>query len=358
MNSRERLERCFKHQETDRPGVYTRTGYPANDPTYDKLKEYMLMHSDLKIPWAGWDAKEAFEIQYSAQPYSQDYERIICNLNTPEGKLQSSYFRGLTGKPGMHETYFINNREDAEKYLSLPFPRITVEDVSTFLTAEKEVGDRGIVDVCVGTNSAGYVEELMGSENFAVMSITDRDIIHELCERRMKILLNAVKALKERNIGPFYSLLGQEYIVPPMHGVNDFYDFNVRYDKPIIDLIHNAGGYVHVHCHGSVKKVLQGFLDMEVDVMHPFEAPPMGDITAAEAKEIIGDRICMEGNIQISHMYEHTPEQIREETRKLISDAFYDHKGLIVCPTASPYIFGKGLECFEQFKAMVDTVLE
>ena len=57
-------------------------------------------------------------------------------------------------------------------------------------------------------------------------------------------------------------------------------------------------------------------------------------------------------------MYEATPEDIRQETELLIQIAFDDHKGLIVSPTASPYIRGEGENCFPQYKAMIDTVLE
>jgi hypothetical protein len=67
--------------------------------------------------------------------------------------------------------------------------------------------------------------------------------------------------------------------------------------------------------------------------------------------------MCLEGNIQIHRLYEAAPDEIREETERLIRDAFDDRKGLIVCPTASPYIRGQGEECFPQFKAMIDTVL-
>ena len=56
-------------------------------------------------------------------------------------------------------------------------------------------------------------------------------------------------------------------------------------------------------------------------------------------------------------MYEATPDEIREEIEALISDAFDDGRGLIVCPTASPYIRGEGERCFPQYKAMVETVL-
>ncbi|MDD5483481.1 MAG: uroporphyrinogen decarboxylase family protein [Kiritimatiellae bacterium] len=205
-------------------------------------------------------------------------------------------------------------------------------------------------------NPAGFVAELTGSEQFALMTISDRDILHALCERRMQNIIRLVKFLLEHKVGPFFSMLGEEYVVPPLHGPDDFNDFNARYDKPIIDLLHEAGGRIHIHSHGRIKTVFSQFVAMGTDVLHPFEPPPMGNITAAEAKEMARGKMCLEGNIQIAAMYEKKPEEIRAETEKLIRDAFDDRKGLIVCPTASPYIRGAGEKCFPQFKAMIDAV--
>ena len=41
LTRRERLRRCYFHEELDRPAVYVRTGYPGNDPTYDAIKALM-----------------------------------------------------------------------------------------------------------------------------------------------------------------------------------------------------------------------------------------------------------------------------------------------------------------------------
>jgi uroporphyrinogen-III decarboxylase len=152
-------------------------------------------------------------------------------------------------------------------------------------------------------------------------------------------------------------MAGQEQIVPPLHGPADFRDFNVRYDQPVIDLVHDAGGHMHVHCHGRVKQVLPDFVAMGVDVLHPFEGPPMGDVAPAEAKEVARGKLCLEGNIQIHRMYEASPQEVAAETAALIEAVFDDRRGLIVSPTASPYIRGMGEACFPQYKAMVDTVL-
>jgi hypothetical protein len=174
----------------------------------------------------------------------------------------------------------------------------------------------------------------------------------------MRVVMQRVKFLLGKGIGPFFSMSGEEYIVPPLHGPKDFRDFNTRYDKPIIDLVHEAGGRMHIHSHGSIKSVLADFVGMGVDVLHPFEPPPQGNILAREAKAIARGRMCLEGNIQIHRMYEASPPDIRGETEQLIADAFDDRQGLIVCPTASPYIRGAGEACFPKYKAMIDAVLE
>ncbi len=356
MTRRERLRRCYFHEELDRPGVYSRTGFPRDDPTYEGLRAYLGAHSELKRGWGSASIEKPYPVEHRREPHSEDWERDVTTLHTPAGDLEATTLVSLKGQPGLRKSFFIKRREDAEKYLSLPLPELD-DDVSSFFEAEREIAERGIVDVGLGANPGGHVATLFGSETMAIMSATDRGVVHALCEQRMRIIVNRLKVLLEKGVGPYFSMSGQEYIVPPLHGPVDFYDFNVKYDKPIIDLIHEAGGRIHIHCHGSIKKVLQGFVEMGVDVLHPFEAPPMGDIAAAEAKDLARGRLCLEGNIQISAMYEHTPEQVRQETEALIADAFDDRRGLIVCPTASPYIRGKGEECFPRYKAMIDTVL-
>lgn len=357
MTSRERLTRCYSNQEIDRPAVYSRTGFPAGDPGYDELKTYLRAHTEMKAGWSDAGFVSTYPVESYTEPYSDDFERRIDVLHAPKGKLRRSSLVSLKGQPGLHETFFVNSREEAEIHLSLPVPEIE-GDVSSFFVADTEIGDRGITDVHLGYNPAGYVAELCGSENFALLSVTDRDIVHRLCERQMAIMLQRIKFLLERDVGPFFGMAGEEYIVPPLHGPQDFRDFNVKYDKPIIDLIHEAGGRVHIHSHGSIKRVFREFVHMGADVLHPFEPPPQGDILPHEAKAFSRDRMCLEGNIQIHRMYEAVPEDVRQETEQLIEDVFDDHKGLIVCPTASPYIRGKGEECFPRYKAMIDAVLE
>jgi len=356
VTRRERLRRCYFHEEQDRPAVYCRTAFPPDDPSYDALKAYLGEHTELKAVWDTQACETPLPVRRRREPRSEDWEREVITLETPAGPLSSSRLHSLKGEPGRHETFFLKSREDAERYLSLPLPELH-GDAPAHARLDREVGDAGIVEAYLAPNPGGFVVELLGSELFAVMSLTDRDVLHALCERRMKVLLNRVRFLLSQGVGPFFCLSGEEYIVPPLHGPRDFYDFDVKYDKPIIDLIHEAGGRVHIHCHGSIRRVINGLVEMGTDVLHPFEPPPQGDIKAAEAKAAARGRMSLEGNIQIDRMYRCTPEEIGQETLALIRDAFDDHRGLTVCPTASPYMRGKGEASFPAFKAMIDTVL-
>ncbi len=277
-------------------------------------------------------------------------------LHTPKGDLRRSYLVSLKGQSGLHETFFIKEPADAEAYLSLPLPKVSGE-TSTFAEADRGVGDSGILEVGLGFNPAGFVAELCGSETFALLSITDRELLYAMCEREQRHILNRLNFVLDRGLGPYFAILGQEYLVPPLHGPRDFHDFNVRFDKPILDRIHDAGGRVHVHSHGAVRQVMDGFVELGADVLHPFEAPPLGDITPAEAKAAARGRITLEGNLQIGDMYDCSPGEIRAQTEALIAACFDDHRGLIVSPTASPYIRGAGHRCWPQYKAMIDTVL-
>ncbi len=355
MTRRERLERCYRGEPVDRPAVYSRTGIPGNDPSYDRLRRLLQERTECKAIWSSAHLDAPYDVDAVTQAHAPDWDRRVNVLHTPAGDLTATHLLSRHGQPGLHERFYVDGPDAAERYLSLPLPQVG-DDVGTFFTADAEIGDAGIAETHLGFNPAGFIAELCGSETFALLSITHRDLLHALCERQQQLLLQRLEVLLARGVGPFFSILGQEYLVPPLHGPADFDDFNVRYDRPIIERIHDAGGFVHVHCHGSIARVFDGFLAMGADVLHPLEPPPMGNITAREARQRAGARMCLEGNLQIHRFYEATPDDIREEVETLMEDAFVGG-GLIVSASASPYIRGAGDLCYPQYEAMVDTVL-
>jgi hypothetical protein len=323
MSRAERLRRLYFHEEMDRPAAIIRWWGFRNDRSYGRLFQLMVEEADWVEPWFA---------SALVQPVAADWM-----APAPE----------TTGKH-----YRLKSLENAERYLELPLPEIAGDGAEFFRIKEK-VGERGIVLVHLGDNPGGQVAGLFGSEQFALFSVLERDLIHRLLARQQEVLLRLVRHLVDLGIGPFFNICGQEMIAPPLHGRQDFFEFNVRYDRAISDAIHQAGGRFNVHCHGSIATILDGFVEMGADVMHCFEAPPMGNVTPAQAKNAWRGKIALEGNLQIHDMYERTPEEIAEQTRALIRDAFDDHHGLAVTPTASPFMHGEGERCYAQYAAML-----
>ena len=61
----------------------------------------------------------------------------------------------------------------------------------------------------------------------------------------------------------------------------------------------------------------------------------MGNVTAAEARAVLGGKVCIEGNIQVGDLFTLPPDEIEKQVEALIRDA--GPAGLIVAPSASPY---------------------
>lgn len=358
LTSRERLDRCYRHKETDRPGLFIR-GVGDNTPphaSYKPLCEMVLSGCDLKNTVYLENYKDITGHLFKKEYYTDEFERYLEIVHTPEGDLYKSSMVSLKGKPGYVEKHLIESLDDVEKYLLLP-ERKLIFDPETYFEADRNMGDRGIVVAEIGLNPAGSVAELLGSELFAIWSIEHRDVLHVLMEHEKNMIIKIVKSLLDWNIGPYFAMLGEEYITPPLHCPKDFYDFNVIYDKEIIDIIHESGGYIHIHSHGPLKNVLKYFIEMGTDILHPIEAPPMGDVTLRDAKDVLGNKVCIEGNIQIGDMYAASPDKIREMASQVIDEAFDDSKGLIVCPTASPYVTVLDENTLKNYEALIDTVL-
>ena len=144
---------------------------------------------------------------------------------------------------------------DAEKFLSQPMPKFA-GGLETFRKLDAQIGDAGFAEVDLGSNPGGAVAELMGSETFAIWTLEHREILHALCRWHRDMLLGRLKYILSLGGGPYFCLGGQEFIVPPLHGPADCRDFNTQYDAPIISLIHESGGAVHVHCHGRIARVI------------------------------------------------------------------------------------------------------
>jgi uroporphyrinogen-III decarboxylase len=75
---------------------------------------------------------------------------------------------------------------------------------------------------------------------------------------------------------------------------------------------------------------------MGTDSLNPLEPPPLGDVILADAKQRIGDRVCLVGNIQYEELAAATEEEVDGMVRRAIEQGA-PGGGFILALCAAPY---------------------
>ncbi len=341
LSSRERLLRVFRREPTDRMPVRIwgiDPMFPSSQtswqPLYEMAEEYSL---DVIRNWHPTaEEQDPPLVKYHTERIESDKPDMWLSrtvMETPAGELIQTYYSPKSGHPGRVRKYYIETVEDAKKWLSIPVAQPGVRTDSYFELLRK-TGDSAIL--MVGIGEAMYtVQALMGSETFGFWLMEERELLRELIDQAYQRIANLTKHYLAQDVGDCYGWVGPELCIPPLSSPRDFREFVFDYDKRIIDLIHDAGKLVWIHCHGDMGPVLEDFVEMGVDCLNPIEPPPVGSLTLAEAKEQIAGRMSLDGGVQDGDFYTLEPDEmvrVVEETVEMGKPGGC----FILCPTSSP----------------------
>ena len=343
MTSRERLLAAYRCEEPDRVPVRVWGVMPGSKPVHPSFQPIIdaVHRTDLVDGWSppcgifltGSDrVSERTERKPSQH---EDYEEVHSIFTTPDGELRCIDLASSNGKPGYRMKHLIESRDDAKRFLSIPYEPVR-GDLSGFFEMRRLFGDDGLIVTSTTVDPMYHIAAHTGSELFAIWSVEERELLTELIEAMNRRVTDLVKYMLAGGVGPVFGYVGPELCIPPLQSVNDFHDFVVKVEKPVVDLVHDAGGMMWVHCHGKMGPVLDGFLEMGIDCLNPIEPPPMGDLTLAEAKTRVAGRMCLEGNIEQGDFYRCTEDEMRDLVREAIRQGA-PGGGFILCPTSSPW---------------------
>lgn len=252
-------------------------------------------------------------------------------IETPRGLL-TSYTRRTEN--GVEHKALIANLDDLDKVLSIPYQPFH-PDLAEFRRHRDELGERAMmmVNFC---DPMAMLYFHCDPEPMLIWVAAERAHITQFLDVMFERLMDHLKYLLDQGIGPAFFIVGSEFASPPMVSPKMFRDLIARYDKPIIELIHRYDGFAITHHHGPARKILRDLVEMQPAGIQPLEAPPVGDTPLDEAKEILGERVCLIGNIQYDTLINGSPDQVAEETRAIIQ-AWKPRGRFILAPTAGPY---------------------
>jgi len=336
---RERLLNIFQGKTPDRAAIkiWGASPYgPCRIAAFEDVRQLAVDKTDLVVGssskfhlYCGSHSSDCIETEIKPTD-SEDWQDQVTVFHTPLGDLREVFSRSTCSKPGYEKEYLLKEPDDIKKLLSMPYSPY-VFSAENHNQTEGEIGDRGVA--MFGLDNAMYgLVRLIGSENFALWSFDYEELMLEAIGVFSERLCQHAEAALANNISGVFGWVGPELCIPPLMSPAAFDTYSYGFDKRLIDIIHNAGSYVWVHCHGRMKAMISRFVEMGVDVLNPIEPPPMGDLSMQEAFAAVGDRMALEGNIETHDFMVCTQEQLRAKIHETLDAGF--GRRLILCPSS------------------------
>lgn len=117
-------------------------------------------------------------------------------------------------------------------------------------------------------------------------------------------------------------VLGDDYAgnLGPLMSPAMFGNFILPRLKRMIDLIHEEGAFCIKHSDGNLYSLLDQIVSAAPDGINPVE--PMAGMELKKVKDLVGDKVCLSGNIDCAHLLPHgSTEQVEAAVQQAIHDA-------------------------------------
>ncbi|MBN1591564.1 MAG: hypothetical protein JW888_18765 [Pirellulales bacterium] len=251
----------------------------------------------------------------------------------------------------------LKSAEDLAALLDFPpaAPK-PVPDISGVLEAESRLDDSGIV--MIDTFDPLCVPLLLlHMDQFVLTAVLHKELFHRFLEFCSNHLASRVEAISRALPGRLWRIYGPEAATPPMLSPTLFSEFVVRYDRPLIEIVQQHGGYARVHAHGRMKDVLDQIAATGCDGLDPIEPPPQGDVTLSHVRRSYGQQMVLFGNLEIVDIEALPPKEFRKKIATALDEGTAGPgRGFVLMPSASPYGRTISARTVRNYELMVEMV--
>lgn len=181
-------------------------------------------------------------------------------------------------------------------------------------------------EVCVSTVFAGpfTTAAALRPVDFFIRDLyKNKEWAHNLLDTCTLACIKFIdEILKRKSLPIVVEPIGSASLVSPKH----FKEFVAPYLKRMADHIHTTGGGLPavLHICGKTKPNWTAMRDADFDIWS-LDAVDMG-----EAKEAVGDRVCLVGNVNPANLLKNKPEEIDAEAKIVCEKAMGSPRGFIL----------------------------
>jgi uroporphyrinogen-III decarboxylase len=376
MTSAQRLLAAHRGEPVDRVPVWLREGFPpfgklaeAGDfgqgwqaePVFRELYREVAPRVDWTARWGvqgtnRWLMVPASAVESEVLEESREVRRTKSTVRTPRGEIFTVGEQRRGVDTGWRIKRLVESREDLAKLASVPFEldeAAVAASVESYRRVEEAAGERALPMAFISSPMV-CVSGCMSLELFLELSLTDGEWIVELCEEILRRQMAVFERVFSPGMRTTVTIGGSEQCTPPLMAPESYDRFVVPFETRLIEFLHGMGIPVQIHCHGKVKHGLSCMLAEGADSTDPVEPPPQGDVTYEQAREIVGDRLTLVGNLEWSMLESAEPGEVREHVRRVLSGG---NRRLILAASAGP-ISAITPRLADNYRAWVDAAEE
>ncbi len=181
----------------------------------------------------------------------------------------------------------------------------------------QRVGDLGINAPWGWAGVFNYASDLWGIENLMVAPYTDETLYHAL----MDALTQQMIAYNTPLIEGGADAIGLQGHIANARSVSPdyFMEHVFPYERRLLDAIHAQGACTVYHNCGCARAFYPCYRELGMTLWETVSEPPQGDNDLAEAKRVMGDRVCLLGNLdQLRFLKTATPAEVDAKAREIV----------------------------------------
>jgi hypothetical protein len=246
-------------------------------------------------------------------------------------RYDSTIDEGHTLGSPMYREGFIHGPDDWKAWDKKAIFQLPAKNHRVYAKIQRDFGDRIFV---FGMFSGGLFEltsQSMGFDRYAVAIRREREFMRRYIKFYEDLYCLIIEVFADAGLPGVMYTDDLAYRSGPMLSPKAYDELYGDAYRRLTERAHSLGMKITIHSCGNVYPLLEWFADCGFDGVHALE--PTAGVELAKAKEMVGDRLCLMGNIDITHiLVDATREEVFEAVRQAIRDAGAGG-GYIMAPT-------------------------
>jgi len=212
-----------------------------------------------------------------------------------------------------HIDFPIKSKEDLENY-EPPDPLNPIL-MTQLEYIRKEIKDEMLI--VASMPDGGFPYFLMPFSDFLKSFYTNRSLIEKLCDLETNYSIELAKNVAD--MGAEAVILGHDFADNKGPFVNPKLLREIVFPRirKVVQTLKKRGVFVIKHTDGNITTLIQDFIEIGFDAIHPLE--PKAGNNIAEIKKEYGDKICLMGNVDCAYTLSFgTEKDVEKETIECI----------------------------------------